>query len=80
MVMIICRNVAFLKVLDQIKRNHPQLFSIKTDILISKESSYFSDYCGEILGPKYVTLDVMNKKVTNFTKVWLPQNTFLLLL
>ena len=44
---------------------------MKSDILVSEESSYFSDYHSEILGPKYVShydLDVLNKKVNKFRK------------
>ena len=50
-----CSNEALLKVLDQIQKNHPPLCPMKNKILVSEESPYFSDYCSEILGPKYIS-------------------------
>ena len=42
--------------LDQIQKNHPPLYRMNTEILVSEEISFCSDYRSDInfFGPKYV--------------------------
>ncbi len=37
------------------KKKNPSLYPIKGEIFVLEESSYFSDYCHEIVGCKYIS-------------------------
>ncbi len=51
-----CETVIEFKVLDQIQKSSPTFLHENWDFGIRTKLNFFSDYCGEILGLKYVSL------------------------
>ena len=62
------------------KKNHLPRSAMEIEILALEESLYFSDYCSEISGPRYVSFlrFYKQKKWLISTKVWLPHPKFTL--